>query len=189
MKLEKLELMFEITEYTQSLCEWPHLKSLEIDCVDCSLNLVLHTLSYHNIIEELTITEGTFDYEDENAPPLFFDKLQRLTCELTENLSRSKFMRTLNKSWMPVIHTLELKFIVNKYLKNMILFDILEFVYRRRDTLRTIDLDFSDDFILPFKYVTTLLQMLKVCRMTKGPFLTIYIYPLELNEQEVSKIA
>lgn len=83
VKLEKLELQFELTQIKEFLIEWPHLKSLEIECMDCSINLLLRTLSNNGFIEELTVTDGTFDHADENAPPVFFDKLQSLTCELT----------------------------------------------------------------------------------------------------------
>lgn len=188
LKLDKLELHFKLTEDTQVLFELPHLKFLDIRCKFWSINSLLRKLSDDQIIEELRISNGRLDFQYIDPLQYSFDNLKSFYCQLTANLSVSNFMEIMTtNSFMPVIHTIELNSITD--IGNRNLYNIMEFVLEKK-TLKLVELSFaSGGFIFPFSWLTTLIDKLNEPCTPKRPFLDLYIFPLELNDKQVSKIA
>lgn len=136
-KLEILEIEDELSdELTNVLSELPHLRSL-IVFVDKSVNAFLRKVSDIGNIEELQIDYGTYDIEDDNAPPLVFNKLLSFHWRMPE--TSELFLNALTKSQMPVIASLYFSFVVWK--RDVGLSKLFE---SKKKTLKSMTLSYFD---------------------------------------------
>lgn len=179
--LESVGLGFELTENSKHLIELPHLTSLVV-WSDSKVNAALRILNDNGIIEELTVFKGVFEYEDENAPPFIFNKLKSFCWKDAKRMSR--FLKTLNKADMPVIHTLELKF--HNTTQNL-LNELVKFI-EAKHTLKSILLYFHGKvgFVL-IDFIRKIINILRVASSPKRLFLNLKMWYVELGAEEVRR--
>lgn len=185
-KLQSLGLGFCLTYDSKYMIQMPHLKSLSISCHKCSINSLLRSLSDIGIIEEITISSGVFEDEDEYATPLIFKKLQSFCCNDTKN-SRN-FLNLLARSQMPIIHSFELNDI--EYVASPDLNDLLKFI-ESKQSLKTISLSFDEDtYNIEFAFLRQIIGILKEYCTPKRLFFNLYVHhsPLQLNNEYVREM-
>lgn len=184
--LESVGLGFCLTYDSKYMIELSHLRSLSISCHKCSINSLLRTLSDNGIVEELTISSGVFDNEDENAKPFIFNRLQRFCCNAPEN--SANFLNLLTRSQMPIVQSFELNDI--DYVASPDLQDLLKFIESKK-SLKSICLSFDEDtYNIEFALMRQIIGILKDYCTPKRLFFNLYMhrYPFQLNNEYVSQI-
>lgn len=179
-KLESLELGFELSEQSKILIELPHLRSLVVWSHSSVETGFLRTLSDKRTIEELKIFKCAFEDEGEIASPLIFNKLKSFCWKDPRRMS--SFLKTMNKSQMPVIHTFELK-MVNPT-RNM-LNRLLTFIESKK-TLKLLLLYFHGKKG-QFEPIEFFRQILNILQESRRPFLSLNLWHnVELGAEVVS---
>lgn len=184
-KLETLGLGFCLTYYSKYMIELPHLKSLSVSCHKCNINTLLRTLSNGNI-EELTISSGVFEDEDENSQPLIFNKLQSFCCN--DQNGSGNFLNLLTRSQMPIIQS----FVLNDidYGASSDLHGLLKFI-ESKESLKSICLSFDEDtYNIEFTFLRQIIGILKEYCTPKGLFFNLFMHhnPLQINNEYVSEM-
>lgn len=185
-KLESVSLKFELTDKSKIFIEIPHLKFLEIYAGERnirSINSVLRKLADIGIIEELKVLGFGFDDEDDNIPPLIFNNLKSICCDVPKNVSG--FLKSMTKSRMPTLQSFDL-YEMETTEKNR--HDLLRFI-ESKICLNAIWLSLvtcyeDDTFCLLF--LRQLIEILKKPSTPQRPLINLTIEWIELDEEIVS---
>lgn len=183
-KLESLSLKFELTDKSETIVEIPHLKFLEIRGDERSMNSVMRKLSDIGIIEELKIYGCGFDDEDDNIPPLIFNNLKSICCDVPENVFG--FLKSMTRSRMPALQNFDL-YEMETTERNR--HQILRFI-ESKIGLKSIwlSLVIYEDANFCLLFLRQLIEILKKPSTPQRPLLNLTIEWIELDEEMVSEI-
>lgn len=199
-KLESLSLQFDLTSNSKHLIELPHLKCLELDCAESSINYsLLRTLSDNGIVEKLRLNQKSLpDYEDlvcsesslnerffydedDNARPLIFNNLKTFHWLLPTDFA---ILKSITRAQMPVITNFSIFYI---YPDRCDLNGLFQFIESKR-TLKNIQLLFNLNLnVILSSFFCQIIRMLEESGTPKRPFLNFVVYPLRIGKEEVSK--
>lgn len=168
-KLESLELLgFLLTDNSKDLTELPHLKSLYVSCApEYRLNSLIRKLSDNAIIEELQISNGVWDDEDQDAAalPLNFYKLRTISFHYITRWSG--LLKTMIRSQMP-----DFRIMILHGFKTEDWHVLLPFIQTQK-TLSSIFLDFLTT--IPLAIWRQIIGVLKEPGTSIRPLLIIHI--------------
>lgn len=179
--LESLSLDIYKNPIPMFLITLPHLKSLNIKCYGQNINPLLRTLSDGGSIEELTLSAGFYDAEEE--PPLIFNNLRDFSWRFygvrnIELWGTVNFLKTMTKSQIPAIQA----FTVDSYEQPFPESDVLKFI-QSKETLKSITILGMQNF--GFDFLRRVIDIMKTpCRQ---PIFKLSLRVLPLTEEQVSK--
>lgn len=169
-----------------ALLEQPQLKSLTFTSeVFGNVKIAMRKLSDIGIIEELNILPGDGNDDEENVPPLKFSKLRILLW--STNAYTANFWNFFITSQMPTldvfVHEIECEITeVGELLDEMLKF------FESKPSLRKIriSINVTELEAIPFTFLCQIIEIVKE-PIEERPFLRLFICPLKLREEEVSK--
>lgn len=176
-KLDCLELSFVMTENSERLISLPHLRTLNVDCLDKNVNTVLRTLSITGAIEELTFSNGIFVAERQ----LNLSKLRTFRWIHPGRMPR--FWYAMKKTQMPTLQTFIVEFNSKIDLPTN---DLLDFIASKKSLklLRLVNFNYQEQVIMS-QFFLELIALLEEPCTPKRPVLNLEIGLLRLQEPEV----
>lgn len=185
-KLKTLEVDFLTTSLVDSLSELNHLKSLKCRANNQNCHSLLQKLSDCGIIEFLEITAGSFETEDDKAPPLTFKELK--TLRIGYFSKRSGFFELLTISEMPAISTLGLNLFCENWSNILVNENALLKLLRSKVTIKFLSLYYQiiqADFD-KYEFISRIIDVLKEPSTPSRPILNLLI-PYDMGNEGVRK--
>lgn len=163
---------------TNSLTEYPHLKSLKVMCYGehKNVNALLRKLS-DVAIEDLVIINGAFDTEDPNESPLVFNKLRSLQLKYNTTNDVTQIIQAMTKVQMPAVTSFDIE--IEKYVHELLT------LFKSKNTLKTFTVKCYFNLVDQLSFLHNITEILKL--NWRQLYLNMPIRYLEDRLEAVSK--